>query len=87
MRFNLLSEKLFFAQVIFIKFAYGLRNFPAPGAAGLALSIGPRIEVLMKHAITVAVCTLFICAMVSACGGGGGSGASVNKLTIVGSGS
>ncbi len=40
----------------------------------------------MKHAITVAVCTLFICAMVSACGGGGSS-ATVNKLTIVGSGS
>jgi hypothetical protein len=47
----------------------------------------PRIEALMKHAIRIAVYTLLVCGFVGGCGGGGGSGAKVDKLTIVGSGS
>ncbi len=87
MPFNLLSESLLSAGHIFIEFAYGLRIVPKPRVAGLAPSIGPRIEVVMNHAIKLVIYTILICAVVSACGGGGSSGAKVDKLTIVGSGS
>jgi ABC-type glycerol-3-phosphate transport system substrate-binding protein len=41
----------------------------------------------MKRILKACMHALLICVAITACGGGGGSGASVDKLKIVGSGS